>query len=116
MTDRFDCQVMMGVFSYVYYWAYVSRPEVTVPDVLQSAMKLGDAQQVELFVKLGNLLAGEGILPGGDGVAAGAGGAGEVCVQDLCCACAACSMLGVVRQQAVRHCNILHCCNLQMRV
>jgi hypothetical protein len=56
---------MMGIFSYVYYWAYVSRPEVTVPEVLQSAMKLGDPQQVELFIKLGNLLVGEGILPGG---------------------------------------------------
>jgi hypothetical protein len=65
VTDRFDCQVMMGIFSYVYYWAYVSRPEVTVPDVLQSALKLGDPQQVELFMKLGNLLVGEGILPGG---------------------------------------------------
>jgi phosphatidate cytidylyltransferase len=71
---------MMGVFSYVYYWAYVSRPEVTVPDVLQSAMKLGDAQQVELFVKLGNLLAGEGILPGGCGCGCGCvGGAALVC-------------------------------------
>ena len=94
VTDRFDCQVMMGIFSYVYYWAYVSRPEMTVPDVLQSALKLGDQHQVELFMKLGNLLVGEGILPGGwPQSAPGRRGSGAACcavpsmVQPLARAC-----------------------------
>ncbi len=54
----------MAVFTHVYYWTYISRPELSVGDVLSNVMKLSDTQQVELFTKLGNLLVGEGLLPG----------------------------------------------------
>ncbi|KAF5837757.1 phosphatidate cytidylyltransferase 2 [Dunaliella salina] len=64
VTDRFDCQVIMAMFSYVYYWTYISSAELSVGDVLDTALKLRDAQQVELFCKLGNLLVGESLLPG----------------------------------------------------
>ena len=52
------------MFSYVYYWTYISNAELSVGDVLDTALKLGDAQQMELFCKLGNLLVGESLLPG----------------------------------------------------
>lgn len=64
VTDRFDCQMMMAMFSYVYYWSFVSAPELSVGDVLSTVFKLSDKQQLELFAKLGNLLMGEGLLPG----------------------------------------------------
>ncbi|MEW5301763.1 MAG: hypothetical protein WDW36_004601 [Sanguina aurantia] len=64
ITDRFDCQIAMAMFSYIYYWSYAaSKPEVSVGDVLSLALRLGNAAQLELFHKLGNLLVGEGLLP-----------------------------------------------------
>mmetsp|Transcript_11917 Transcript_11917/g.21187 ORF Transcript_11917/g.21187 Transcript_11917/m.21187 type:complete len:467 (-) Transcript_11917:791-2191(-) len=64
ITDRFDCHVIMSVFMYVYWWTYISKPELSVGDVLSTTMRLGNTQQLELFVKLANLLVGEGLLPG----------------------------------------------------
>lgn len=63
VTDRFDCQMMMAIFGYLYYWNFVSTPDLTVGDVMSNVLSLNDAQQLELFGKLGNLLIGEGLLP-----------------------------------------------------
>lgn len=63
IIDRFDCQMMMAMFAYVYYVNFVSPAGVSVGDVLDQALELGPQEQVELFAKLGNLLAGEGLLP-----------------------------------------------------
>lgn len=58
-------QVIMAMFSYVYYWTYINTSgELSVGDVLDTAVQLRDPQQVELFCKLGNLLVGESLLPG----------------------------------------------------
>jgi phosphatidate cytidylyltransferase len=54
----------MAVFSYVYYWSYISEPEVTVGGVLALISKLSDHDQVLLLGKLCNLLTGEGLIPG----------------------------------------------------
>lgn len=66
----------MAMFSYVYYWTYISSTELGVGDVLDKALKLGDRQQLELFGKLGNLLVGESLLPGAWWLAPGPGGWG----------------------------------------
>lgn len=63
VTDRFDCQMIMAMFAYLYYWNFVAKPELTVGHVLEVALRLNNAQQLELFGKLGNLLIGEGLLP-----------------------------------------------------
>jgi hypothetical protein len=34
VTDRFDCQMIMAMFAYVYYWNYVASPEHTVGEAL----------------------------------------------------------------------------------
>lgn len=34
VTDRFDCQMIMAMFAYVYYWNYVASAELTVGDAL----------------------------------------------------------------------------------
>ena len=52
------------MFSYVYYWTYISNTDLTVGDVLDKALRLDDSQQLELFCQLGNLLVGERLLPG----------------------------------------------------
>ncbi|PNH05050.1 Phosphatidate cytidylyltransferase [Tetrabaena socialis] len=65
VTDRFDCQILMAVFAYCYYYSYISKPEVTLGDVLLMATKLNDHDQILLFGKMGNLLAGEGLIPEG---------------------------------------------------
>ncbi|KXZ57004.1 hypothetical protein GPECTOR_1g907 [Gonium pectorale] len=64
VTDRFDCQIVMAVFAYTYYYSYISKPEVTLGDVLSMATKLNDHDQILLVGKLANLLAGEGLIPG----------------------------------------------------
>lgn len=63
VTDRFDCQILIAIFAYCYYYSYISKPEVTLGDVLSAATRLNDHDQVLLFGKLGNLLAGEGLVP-----------------------------------------------------
>lgn len=71
VTDRFDCQILMAIFAYSYYYSYIAPTEVTVGDVLSLITKLNPHDQVLLFGKLGNLLTGEGVIPGSimDGVA-----------------------------------------------
>ncbi|GAB4815610.1 hypothetical protein N2152v2_008066 [Parachlorella kessleri] len=63
VTDRFDCQVVMAVFAYVYYSSYVAPAALSVGGVLSQVMKLNDRQKLELFQALGNVLAGESLLP-----------------------------------------------------
>ncbi|GFR40915.1 hypothetical protein Agub_g1571 [Astrephomene gubernaculifera] len=64
VTDRFDCQILMAMFAYCYYFSYISQPEVTLGDVLSQAIKLDDHDQILLVGKLANLLVGEGLIPG----------------------------------------------------
>ena len=63
VTDRFDCQMIMAMFAYVYYWTFVDRKTQTVGETLDVVQKLELEQQLELFAKLGNLLIGAGVLP-----------------------------------------------------
>jgi len=65
ITDRFDCQVLMAMYAYIYYWNYVVKEEpMGVGEVLSSAVRLRDAEQLQLFLQLGNLLVQNGVLPG----------------------------------------------------
>jgi phosphatidate cytidylyltransferase len=34
VTDRFDCQMIMAMFAYVYYWNYVASTDHTVGEAL----------------------------------------------------------------------------------
>lgn len=53
----------MALFSSLYYWNYVHVEVFDMGSVLSEALKLPNAQQVELFVRLGNMLVGEGLIP-----------------------------------------------------
>jgi phosphatidate cytidylyltransferase len=72
MTDRMDCQVVMATFSYIYYHNFVERGAGSVGGVLQAAMRLPPAQQMELLEHLANVLAGHRLLPAGLAGAIGA--------------------------------------------
>ena len=53
----------MATFSYLYFNSYVARGTMAVGGVLTSVLQLGPEQQLELFGKLANILAGEELLP-----------------------------------------------------
>ena len=46
MTDRVDCQLMMAMFSYVWYQAFVADITATFGEVLDLALRLGPEDQV----------------------------------------------------------------------
>ncbi|CAE6508618.1 unnamed protein product [Rhizoctonia solani] len=64
MTDRMDCQFLMGMFSYVYLSSVVRIHQVTVGGVLQSVVSgLSLEDQVILVRDLLHYLEGQGITP-----------------------------------------------------
>lgn len=57
ITDRMDCQMVMAVFSYIYYQSFIAPLNITVADVLDQILKtLTLEQQGELFKELGAVL------------------------------------------------------------
>ena len=63
MTDRMDCQFIMGFFAYVYYQSFIAVPKsVSVGTVLETVVNsLSPQEQVELLERLGWYLTGQGI-------------------------------------------------------
>ncbi|KAF4563327.1 hypothetical protein EYR40_006953 [Pleurotus pulmonarius] len=62
MTDRMDCQFLMGIFTYVYYSSLVREHHVTVGSVLQTiASGLTVQEQIELLRDLRRYLESQGI-------------------------------------------------------
>eukprot|EP00842_Homolaphlyctis_polyrhiza_P006816 jgi/Hompol1/723/HPOL_005395-RA len=62
ITDRMDCQFIMGVFSFIYFQSFIGTGGITVGTVLQTAVSyLTIPQQIELHERLGQYLAGQGI-------------------------------------------------------
>ena len=63
MTDRMDCQFIMGLFSYMYYQSFIAVYKTSVGSVLETAiMGLTPQEQVELLKRLGWYLQGQGIV------------------------------------------------------
>ncbi|KAJ3275229.1 hypothetical protein HDV01_000955 [Terramyces sp. JEL0728] len=62
LTDRMDCQFIMGVFASLYYHSFVGRVGMTVGTVLELALQSLDTQNlVQLYVGLGKYLEGQGV-------------------------------------------------------
>ncbi|KAJ3937530.1 MAG: cytidylyltransferase family-domain-containing protein [Lentinula lateritia] len=62
MTDRMDCQFLMGVFMYVYYSSLIRQHNVTVGSILQKIVSgLSVDDQLELIVDLKKYLEGMGV-------------------------------------------------------
>lgn len=63
LTDRFDCQFLMGLFSYVYYSSLIRESRLTVGHVMQMVVtQLPLDQQKELLYDLTRYLTSEGQL------------------------------------------------------
>ncbi|KIW22398.1 uncharacterized protein PV07_12287 [Cladophialophora immunda] len=63
MTDRMDCQFIMGLFAYMYYQSFIAVYKTSVGGVLETAiMGLTPEEQVELVKRLGWYLQGQGII------------------------------------------------------
>ncbi|EMD37657.1 hypothetical protein CERSUDRAFT_114302, partial [Gelatoporia subvermispora B] len=63
MTDRMDCQFLMGVFTYVYYSSLIRQNHVSVGELLQQIVSgLTVQQQLELVADLKRYLEGQGIV------------------------------------------------------
>ncbi|EST05794.1 Phosphatidate cytidylyltransferase [Kalmanozyma brasiliensis GHG001] len=64
LTDRFDCQFLMGLFTYVYYTSLIREHHVTVGTVLQTVVtQLTLDDQIELYNEISRYLVGQGKLP-----------------------------------------------------
>ncbi|PFH51511.1 hypothetical protein AMATHDRAFT_142394 [Amanita thiersii Skay4041] len=62
MTDRMDCQFLMGVFTYVYYSSLIRQHYVTVGSILQTIVSgLTVDEQLELLADLKKYLHGQGV-------------------------------------------------------
>ncbi|KAH9858420.1 phosphatidate cytidylyltransferase [Lenzites betulinus] len=63
MTDRMDCQFLMGVFTYVYYSSIIRDNHITVGTVLQTIVSgLTLAEQLELMADLKRYLESQGVV------------------------------------------------------
>ncbi|KAI3434991.1 hypothetical protein D9Q98_003043 [Chlorella vulgaris] len=63
VTDRFDCQIVMAAFAYIYFNNYVAPPTASVASVMSGALKLTPQQQFEVLDRLSNVLQGQQMLP-----------------------------------------------------
>jgi len=62
MTDRMDCQFLMGVFTYVYYSSLIRQMNVTVGSALQMIVSgLSVSDQLLVISDLKRYLEGQGI-------------------------------------------------------
>ncbi|KAF9241620.1 cytidylyltransferase family-domain-containing protein [Melanogaster broomeanus] len=63
MTDRMDCQFLMGVFTYVYYSSLIREHHVTIGSILQMIVSgLTVEEQLQLMKDLRKYLQGQGVM------------------------------------------------------
>ncbi|TPX32773.1 phosphatidate cytidylyltransferase [Synchytrium endobioticum] len=62
MTDRMDCQFLMGLFSHMYYQSFISPSNLSVGAALRMFMALKPQQQLELYKDLQQQLSAAGLL------------------------------------------------------
>ncbi|KAF4447739.1 phosphatidate cytidylyltransferase [Fusarium austroafricanum] len=63
ITDRMDCQFIMGFFSYMYFHTFIAIHKVSLGSVLETAItSLNPDEQLELVKGMGHYLRNQGIL------------------------------------------------------
>ncbi|CAG8719387.1 13548_t:CDS:10, partial [Cetraspora pellucida] len=66
ITDRMDCQFLMGLFSYMYYQSFIKTTSLSVGTVLYTIVNsLKPSDQLELLDSLQQYLIGQGLLEEG---------------------------------------------------
>jgi phosphatidate cytidylyltransferase len=62
LTDRMDCQFIMGVFASMYFNSFIGQSGATVGSVLEYAlMNLDIENLLQLHIRLGQYLEGQGV-------------------------------------------------------
>jgi phosphatidate cytidylyltransferase len=65
ITDRMDCQFIMGFFAYMYYHTFIAIHHVDLGTVLEMAItSLNPDEQVELVKSMCRYLGNQGVVPG----------------------------------------------------
>ncbi|KAF5636835.1 phosphatidate cytidylyltransferase [Fusarium sp. NRRL 52700] len=63
ITDRMDCQFIMGFFAYMYFHTFIAIHKVSLGSVLETAItSLNPDEQLELVKGMGHYLRNQGIL------------------------------------------------------
>ncbi|MBY0384364.1 phosphatidate cytidylyltransferase [bacterium] len=63
LTDRMDCQFLMGFFVYVYYSAFIKSHPLTHGEVFETIVnRLATEDQLLLYHKLGNFLSSQNLI------------------------------------------------------
>lgn len=63
ITDRFDCQFLMGSFTYLYYQTFISNHNMNLGKVLQMAIiNLSAPQLIQLIKSILRYLNREGVI------------------------------------------------------
>jgi phosphatidate cytidylyltransferase len=64
ITDRFDCQFIMGTLTYMYYQGFIATHLATVGGVIEAAITgLTPEEQMEVIKGLSKHLVNQGVLP-----------------------------------------------------
>ncbi|KAI5294461.1 hypothetical protein KEM52_003979 [Ascosphaera acerosa] len=65
MTDRMDCQFIMGFFAYMYYHSFIATHKTSVGSVIEAAIQgLTPEEQMEVIRGLGKYLVNQGMEAG----------------------------------------------------
>ncbi|ELR06996.1 hypothetical protein VC83_06785 [Pseudogymnoascus destructans] len=62
ITDRMDCQFIMGFFAYMYYHSFIALNNVTLGDVIETAIQLAAEEQMELVKGISKHLYNQGVI------------------------------------------------------
>jgi phosphatidate cytidylyltransferase len=64
MTDRMDCQFIMGFFAYMYFHTFIEVHKVSLGSVLETAItSLQPEEQIELVKSMCRYLSNQGLMP-----------------------------------------------------
>ncbi len=64
MTDRMDCQFIMGFFAFMYYQSFIAVYKSTVGGLIEQAIiGLSAEEQIEVVKGLSKHLVNQGIIP-----------------------------------------------------
>jgi phosphatidate cytidylyltransferase len=64
ITDRMDCQFIMGFFAYMYYHSFIAIHKATVGDILETAINgLTVDEQIEVVKGMSKYLYNQGVIP-----------------------------------------------------
>ncbi|KAG4220278.1 hypothetical protein PC116_g31243 [Phytophthora cactorum] len=62
MTDRMDCQFIMGFFAFIYYQTFIAQHKVNVGNVMELAITgLAPEEQIELIKGVSRYLVNQGV-------------------------------------------------------